>query len=283
MSLIDAYLGELAAALRAGGRQRRRCLEECRQHLLDAAAERGEAEAVRAFGPAAAIAAELDTEIATRRGLRATTLAAAGVLVTGASTLALIHAAQPGASAPTAWAVVFFIAAQVAGTAAALACAQALAQRAAPVAPSELALLARRNLTALVAAGVTMFAAGAALPGHGSAVALLAGPVVACAGIAAVLRARRLTRRLDGARGVTSHSPLDDLARLVHSARVPQLGTGPLLAAVTALAAVGAFARDTAEHASAGGAATTAGIEALAVVVCFLVLGRPLGLWPERP
>ena len=128
-----------------------------------------------------------------------------------------------------------------------------------------------------------MFAAGAALPGHGSAVALLAGPVVACAGIAAVLRARRLTRRLDGARGVTSHSPLDDLARLVHSARVPQLGTGPLLAAVTALAAVGAFARDTAEHASAGGAATTAGIEALAVVVCFLVLGRPLGLWPERP
>jgi hypothetical protein len=39
---------------------------------------------------------------------------------------------------------------------------------------------------------------------------------------------------------------------------------------------------DTAEHASPSNAALTAGIEATAVVTCFVVLGRPLGLWQLR-
>src|SRR3954453_20833221 len=170
MTAIDAYMAELAAALHERGRSRRRILDECRDHLVDAATERGEEEAVRAFGPAVTIAAELDAESATRRSLRATVLAGAGVVITGASTLYLINVAQPGVSAPTAWATVFFIAAQLSATAAALANVQALAQCRTTLAAADLALLGRRNLTALLAGGAAMFTAGAALPGHGSPV-----------------------------------------------------------------------------------------------------------------
>jgi hypothetical protein len=276
--LIDAFMEDLAAALHERGRNRRRMLSECREHLVDAAAARGEEEAVRAFGPAATIAAQLDTESAARRTLRATALAAPGVILTGASTLVLINAAQPGVTAPTAWAIVFFVAAQLSGTAAALACLQALAQRRTVVAAAELALLARRNLTALAGAGVTMFAAGAALPGHGSGVVLLAGPVVVCVAFIAVVRARRLTRRLRGSREAATRSPLDDLRRLLPTP-LPPLSPAELLAVLSALAAAAAFARDIAEHATAGGAAITAGVEAVALVGCFVAFGRALGLW----
>ena len=276
--MIDAYLDELAKALRVRGAARRRALAECRDHLLDAAAERGEAQAVRAFGPAQRVAAELDREIASRRGLRATALAVVAVLATGGSTLVLIHGAQPAAQAPVFWAVVFFVAAQLAATSAGLAGLQALAQRRDVIEPAALALLARRNLTALVAAGVTMFAAGAALPGDGSAAALLAGPLLVCGALLVVFLARRLTRRLEGARVPAARPPLEDVSRLLRTT-LPQPRTTALLAAVTGLAALAAFARDTAEHASTGGAALTAAIEAVAVIACFVIFGRELGLW----
>jgi hypothetical protein len=79
---------------------------------------------------------------------------------------------------------------------------------------------------------------------------------------------------------------LADLAAPL-SVPVPELRSAHVLAAVTCLAAIGAFARDSAEHATTGGAAVTAGIEAVAVIGCYLVFGRTLGLWreaqPRRP
>ena len=72
MSPVERYLVELGAALQVRGRVRRRFLRECRDHLADAADERGEEAAVRAFGPAPEIAAALDAEVAARRGVRAT-------------------------------------------------------------------------------------------------------------------------------------------------------------------------------------------------------------------
>jgi len=278
MRLIESYMDALAAALHVRGRRRRRFLDECREHLTNAAADRGEHDAVRAFGPAATIAAAFDAEAATQRALRATSLTVAGVLLTGASTLALIQGAEAGTTAPALWAIVFFVAAQLAGTAVALASLQGLAQRHETIAPAELSLLCRRNLTALVSAGVTMFAAGAAVPGQASPFALMAGPVCVCVAFVATLRARHLARRLPGARDAATRSPLEDLRRLLH-AHLPELTPARLLAAVTVLAAAAAFARDRAEHASAAGAAATAGIEAFAVVACFAFFGRELGLW----
>ena len=136
------------------------------------------------------------------------------VLATGGSTLALIHAASATATAPAWWAIAFFVAAQVAAVAAGLALVQALVLRRSTMAPAEVALLARRNGCALVAAGVTMFSAGAAVPGRGSAVLLLAGPALVCVALVAVLRARSLARRLDGARALAVRPPLEDLRRL---------------------------------------------------------------------
>ena len=265
--MIDRHMDELAAALRVRGAPRRRFLRECRDHLQDAAGERGEAEAVNAFGPAGEIAAAFDLEVAAKRGFRATLTTVVGVLATGGSTLALIHASEPGATGATGWAVVFFIAAQVAGVATLLALLQAIALRHETMPPEQLALLARRDAVALGAAGLTMFAAGAALPGNGNPVLLLGGPALVCIALVTVLRARSLARRLDGGRTRAVRPPISI---------VPMR---QLLALTTACAAVAAFFRDTAEHATASQALVTAGIEAAAVIACFLALGPALGLW----
>jgi hypothetical protein len=275
---IDAYLDELGGALHVRGAVRRRFLRECRDHLADAAATRGEREAVRAFGPASEIAAGFDAEGAARRGVRSTFATVVAVLATGGSTLALIHGASTDAAAPAWWATAFFVAAQVAGVAAGLALVQALVLRRSTMAPAEVVLLARRNGCALVAAGLTMFSAGAAVPGRASAVVLLAGPALACAALVAVLRARSLARRLDAPGALGVRPPLEDLGRLARLP-VPSLDAGRLLLVTTAVAAAGAFARDRVEHGSVGEAFAFAGLEGLAVVVCFAVLGPALGLW----
>ena len=278
MRTIDDYLAELGGALHVRGAVRRRFLRECRDHLADAAAERGEHEAVRAFGPASEIAAAFDAEVAARRGVRSTFATVAAVLATGGSTLALIHAASTDTTAPAWWAVAFFVAAQVAAVAAGLALVQALVLRRSTMAPAEVVLLARRNGCALVAAGVTMFCAGAAVPGRAPAVVLLAGPVLACAALVAVMRARALARRLDGHDALAVRPPLEDLGRLVR-VPVPPLDARRLLLVTTAVAAAGAFARDRVEHGTVGEAFASAGIEGMAVVACYLVLGPALGLW----
>jgi hypothetical protein len=278
VSAVERYLAELGSALHVRGAARRRFLRECRDHLVDAAAQRGESEAVRAFGPATEIAAAFEAEVAVRRGVRATFATTAGVLATGGSTPALIHSSAAGATAPTLWAVVFFVSAQLSAVAAALALLQALVMRRSALSPADAALLARRNGCALLAAGLTMFAAGAALPGRGSAVLLLAGPALVCVALVAVLRARSLVRRLEGSREAALRSPLEDLRALL-GLPVPLLGAGTLLLLTTCLAAAAAFARDLAERATFGGAIVTAGVEAMAVIACFVVLGRPLGLW----
>jgi hypothetical protein len=277
VSAIETYLDELAKALKVRGAPRRRFLRECSDHLDDAAGVRGDEAAVHAFGPPAELAAAFDAEVATGRGVRATWGTVAGVLATGGSTLVLIQAASPDATAPTMWAVAFFVAAQIAGLAVALAAVQALAHRREVLPPADAALLARRNGCALAAAALTMFAAGAAVPGNASAVPLLAGPALACVAAVGVLRARSLARRLDGSRVRVARPPLDDLRRLTGVA-VPSLDSIRLLALTTGVAAAAAFLRDLAEHATVSGALVTASVESAAVVGGFLVLSRVLGL-----
>jgi hypothetical protein len=180
-----------------------------------------------------------------------------------------------------AWAIAFFVAAQLAAVSGGLALLQALVLRNATMPPADAVLLARRNGYALVAAGVTMFSAGAAVPGHGSAALLLAGPLLVCVALVAVLRAWGLARRLERARAPATRPPLEDLRRLL-GLPVPALGNRILLPAVACVAAAAAFVRDHAEHATAGGALATAGIEAAAVVACFLAFGRALGVRGAR-
>lgn len=278
MTAVERYLDDLSAELVVRGAARRRFLRECRDHLADAAAERGEEAAVQAFGPPAEIARAFDAAVAARRGVRSTLAAAAGVLGTLGSTLALIHSSTPGVTAPVPWAIAFFVAAQLALVASGLALLQGLVLRGSAMPAAHMALLARRNACALLAAGATMFAAGAALPGHGSAVLLLAGPALLCGAAVAVLRARGLARRLGTTGAPAVRSPLEDLGRLV-PIPLPSLGAERLLLVTTCVAAGAAFVRDRIERGSVDEALLTAGIEAAAVVACFALLGPALGLW----
>jgi hypothetical protein len=120
------------------------------------------------------------------------------------------------------------------------------------------------------------------VPGQASAALLLVGPALVCMALVAVLRARGLARRLEGASAVSVRPPLEDLGRIVR-VPIPPVDAGRLLAVVTTVAAAAAFVRDRAEHATVSAAVVTAGIEAAAVVVCFLALGRALGLRRAGP
>lgn len=62
-------------------------------------------------------------------------------------------------------------------------------------------------------------------------------------------------------------------------ADVACLDSRRLLLLTTCVAAAAAFLRDRVEQGSVGGPFVTAGIEAMAVVACFLVLGPALGLF----
>ena len=274
MTPVERCLDELGAALVVRGAARRRFLRECRDHLADAAAERGEEAAVEAFGSPAEIAAAFDATAAARRGVRSTFATTAGVLALMGSTLALINASAPGLTAPVPWEIVFFVAAQVVLVVAGLALLQGLVLRRSDMPAPQMLLLARRNGCALLAAAATMFAAGAGLPGQGSPVLLLAGPLLVCGAAVGVLRARALARRLDTTGAPAVRPPLEDVARL-SPLPLPAVSLGRLLVLTTA----GAFVRDRAEHATLDGALLTAGVEATAVVACFVLLGPALGLW----
>jgi hypothetical protein len=288
MSPVEQYLRELDGALHVRGRARRRLLAECRDHLADAGAAHGEAGAVARFGSATELARSFDTELAVRRALRATPATALGVLAVAWSTLALLHAADPHASAVLGWAVIFFGCAQTSAVSMLLATLRAAGMRNRPAAPADVALLCRRNGSALAFALVTLFAAGAARPGHGSAFQLLLGPAVAVPAAFLVLRTRSLARQLDAYGRRTVRTPWADLRAVAHlpaaAGRVLDLSMPPvMLTAGTVLAATAAFVWGHADdHGNLASGLAAAGIETALTVLGFLLLGPALGLWSAR-
>ncbi|MDQ2781393.1 MAG: hypothetical protein M3Y26_02490 [Actinomycetota bacterium] len=281
MTTIDDYLHRLQRLLHVRGRMRRRLLTECRDHLQDASAQYGPEEAVRRFGTAEDIAASLNTEVAARQAQHATVATVLGVLAVAGSTLALLHSSDTGATAPAGWAIAFFAAAQTAAVCAALATLQAAALRRRHTTAPDVALLCRRNACALVAAGVTLFAAGGAVPGQGSPVLLLAGPVLAAMAGLSVLGTRSIIRGLPAARQLRVRSPLTDLGTL-SGLTLPHVQPARLLPPTIVVASVTAFVWDHADHGTFATALTTAGIQAMLVVLGFLLLGPALGLRPRR-
>lgn len=272
--MIDAYLCDLARCVRVRGRARRRLLDEARDHLADLAQSVGEVEAIRRFGAPAVVAAEFDLACSTRRGIRAGWSAGLGIVATGASTLALLHSADPGVRSPVAWAVVFFLTAQLAAVCAALVSVQALRMRSESRGPADVALLDRRAFVGLGAGALTMFAAGAAQPGQGSPLLLLGGPLIGlCAGLM-LLRSWQVNRHLEGAHHRLDSPPLADIAWLT-GLRISAVGP----VAVAAVAAGAAFVRDLGEHGSTPlGSLVVAAVEAGMVLGTYAAMRRHLGL-----
>ena len=133
LSPIDAYLAQLRPLLRGDLFLRRRVLAEVEAHLREAAADGGEEEAVRRFGPAAELARSLAPEAAARAALlpAGTALAAVGVLVVlfGLSENMLPPAPWPTADDAPASIRLPVVATQGAAAVAALAAIAALAYR----------------------------------------------------------------------------------------------------------------------------------------------------------
>lgn len=290
MNAVDRYLDELGAVLRVRGRRRRRFVQECRDHLVDASAAYGADVAVRRFGTAADVARGFEVEVAVGRARAATVLVTAAVLAVGASTLVMVNAAAPNVSAPIAWRVVFFAAAQSAAVAMVLALLRAAALRSEAGTPAEVALLCRRGWLALGSAALTMFAAGGGVPGQAAAWRIVLGPVVAVVAATALVRAGRLARRHGSGHERAVRAPLVDLVSLARGTAAvpaPQWVARPSLILVPSLpaSAVAAFWWSYLDHGTAPGSAAVAGVEAACVLVGFVALGRPLGLYPmpHRP
>lgn len=294
MNAVERYLSDLEAALRTGGRRRRRFLAECRDHLADASRAYGPDEAVRRFGPVADAARGFEMEVAVRRARGATVLTAAGVGAVALSTLAMVNAADRGVTAPVAWAVVFFASAQTAGVAMVLALLRAAAMRYEVGTPAEVALLCRRNWVALGFAALTMLAAGAGVPGQTAAWRILLGPAVVVPAAIALASAGRVVRRQASREERAVRAPLAELATLARrTADVPHppwtARPGVVLVPTLLGSALAAFWWSYLDHGTAPGSAAAAGIEAACVLVGFVVLGPALGLYApptrhrERP
>jgi len=285
MTAVEQHLRELDGALHVRGRARRRLLAECRDHLVDASAVHGDGEAVRRFGAAAELASAFDTEIAVRRAMRATIATIVGVLAVGASTVALLNATDPHASAVVAWAVFFFACAQTSAVSALLAALRAAGMRNRPATPADVALLCRRNGSALTFALMALFAAGAAVPGHGSAMRMLLGPAVAALATLLVLRTRSLARQLDAYSHRTFRAPWSDLRAVAHlpvgTIRPIDISSSSVLLVVAAAAAA-AFAWDHLDQGNIASSLTAAAIEAALTILGFLLLGPTLGLRSAR-
>ena len=268
---IDGYLAELERELRRRRAPTRRLLAEAADHLRSSAgdlaaeglsAEEAERVAVARFGPAALVAERYALAVAAVTARRAVLVVAAAFAVYSAATLAFAVAAP-------AWLVDFpqgapsFLALQVAFVALALSVVRALGGE------ERIRLVASG---AAVAAGAVAAAAGAELllaltrpaaaPWHDAVTLLLVFAGAACAALAALPWAVRALRRASALCIVER-----DVAVATHVAMHPIASC----ALVAATAGVAAFA---------GTGAAGAVVEAAAVVIGFVALGRTLGLRP---
>jgi hypothetical protein len=269
--VIEAYLRELASALRLPGRMRARVLAEARDHLLCAAEHDGEDAAVPAFGAPDLLARRFAAELATARG-RAATLVTGAVLVALGSCVAIHDGARNR---------VAFLSGQVAVTCLALSAIRLARHRADTAMPAgKLRLVDRGNAVALAATIV------AAVAAHVPATLLVPGTALGAAALAAAV-AR--TRVLD--HGDPGEPILEDVVALPGLHRLAEPGRWALrhpwrLAGLVSLAAGGALA---AAHGLAegpprdlaGGVASCVALIAIeggAVLASYAALGRFLRL-----
>ena len=302
--MIDEAIRRLELALaRAGvrGRTRRRLLVEARDHLLEAAVTNGVEEAVRRFGEPDEVAGRLAAELATERtrnaaygGFAALSAAAAVYLVatgligraggwpdiaSGESTALGVAAALSLVFSPQ---IAF-----VAGCLALLRAVRVRRERALPA--EELGLLRRRTAVALAAGAATTGSLALWAIEFGSELASWWAPtsLALCAALAVPLGAAavataRSTRLLAPAGG-TAGDVFYDLAPVlerVEPLRRLGLPGHPWRFALLVAGTVGlaSFAVGWVGEGTPGDGLVRGIAEAAAVLVCFALLGRALGL-----
>lgn len=305
--MIAAFLTELEGELARVGVRRRdaeRILAETSDHLHEAAADDSEAGAVGRFGDPAELGRLLAAELATARSRQATFGAFLALSLAGlgfVASLALVPAAggwpdllggRAQALDPV-FALALLVLPQVALVSGCLALAQALRLRRARVCwDAELRLLRRRATVALACGGAALATLAVSaldligtlaswwVVGTVTACAVLSGPVVA-AGVG-VGRSASPQAVVGGPAGdvfvdlepLFSMRPVRRLALPDHPWRFALLASAGIWLLGLAL---GWYAEG-----DPGSGVLRGGLEALALLVCFAVLGRTLGLRRSR-
>lgn len=295
--MIDSYLRDLGRELGAagvGGACSRRFLQEAREHLLESAAEHGEDGAVAAFGPARPLAAVVAAELATARTRRAAYSAFIALAPVGL-VYAILFLTFPSAGTvqgsglgvlSLAGAVFFPQLAFVCGVLAVLRVVRRSGATALPAA--DLAVVRRRTAFALAGGALTLASLGAFALDQHSAISTwwLAGslaslgvfaPVLAAVGAATVRAGRPMA-----AAGEVTDTVVEDIGALL--VRVPVLREIRLPAEprrfaflVAGGAALAVGVAGIAQHDPLDGLVRAAA-EGVAVLVCYRLFGRQLGL-----
>jgi hypothetical protein len=300
MTEIDTYLTELAARLRVGGRARRRILTEVRDHLDDATdrerlGEDPDGAAVRAldaFGPAPALATQLNAETGVR-AMRCGPWVAFAAGFTVFAGLFVAGSMQPHAAVPTkailATQISFFVAIlafQVAVVAGICAAARVLAVWRAPAASAHDRAFVRGCVAVStgalgVAATGWMITLGVALNRMNDpnrAAAVVGGIIMMSGAVGAIVTTRRL--RMNVSDNVTGAQPDPGTLFGLAERSIEVVRRHPVVSC-TAVAALSAWPAMAHAETTFTGALPWGVIQAATVVLAFVVLGPAPGL--RRP
>jgi hypothetical protein len=287
---LDRYLDELGRRLRLSGARRARALEEARDHLAESDADAATlSAAIARFGEPAEVARSFNAGHSTRRLRRSPVLGiAVGVWIFASMALAARSSATPW-QAPVAAIVLFstaVVAAQLALAGGLVLCGRLTATMGERTISAREAELARRGALLLyvgeaVAAGLLVATIVADDVARGSVPAsmIAGGALIALAGVAGALGARRLARFAPVSVEAIDDESLSPPARWAwRGFDVVARHPGPSCAVVAALAAAGS-----ANHAESSVVLSLpwAAGQAIVVVAGFLALRGWLGLRGE--
>lgn len=299
--MIDPVLEELAARLDelgVRGKWRRRVLAEARDHLEELDAE-DEADAAGRFGDVGEVARLVAAGLATSRTRSAAFFVFGALALTGlvyTASLALVGPAggwtdvtsgHAGAFGPL-LAIALVVLPQVAFVSGCLALLRSVRIRRMPVAEAELSLVRRRCTVALASGAATLLALGLMAANEAGALAAwwVVGTIAACVLLViplafasvGVVRAGAPAALPGGGEG----DVFDDLAPVFSNATVRRLDlpAHPWRFAALTAASVGLAGCAAGWYAEGdpGSGLVRGGFEAIALLACFALLGRVLGL-----
>jgi HAAS domain-containing protein len=283
--VIEQYLARLGADLARRGVRcpaNARVVDEARDHLLELAAEHGEEGAIERFGSSEELARDVAAQLATTRTIRSTYGAFAALAFTGVVYLAFMALAGGAGGGPdlfsarheavgVAAVIGLVLFPQIAFVAGCLALLRALRRRGtATVSSDELGVIRARAAVAVGAGAMTVVSMAVWIAEFRQSAWLLALPALAVIPLVAVAVSVGRAGRPQAAAGGSAGDVFDDLGFRMEPWRFAML--------FAAFIAFLGFAGGWVVEGDPGSGIVRGGFEGVAVLACFVVLGRRLAL-----
>jgi hypothetical protein len=280
--VIERYLADLARELRSRGvrgRPAARVLSEARDHLLELEQRHG---AIDRFGPSERIAREIAAQLATTRTFRATYAAFAALALTAVAYLVFFASVNQGSDSPDLFSaqheavglaatVGLVLFPQIAFVAGCLALLRALRLRGVSTLSSEeLHVIRQRAAVALAAGGLTVMAMGVWTVEYRAAAWLLMPALLAAVPLGVGAVALTGAWRPQAVAGGPAGDVFTDIGF--------RLDPWPFAALFAAVVGALAFGAGWVAEGDPGSGLVRGGFEGIAVLACFIVLGRRLAL-----